>query len=396
MLNKIKCIKLIIILINNLQLFKFEKNKLFKIFLRNHQMNDKNRPFFQNEYNKPKELIINSNLEELNEDLYKAIFSSQPEKDKTKENGIIFLNKKTPRFKVQKEEKYKDNISSDDMDINTNEGKWTNEENDAFLDAIDKYGIKWDIINSVIKTRKLTQIKSHAKKIFQKLKICKDEKYGLDFTIESIYNIKDMINYIKSLNKNYNIKKIFKYFYDKVEYKQNILTNNLEQKSEENLGLFYNNINLNPNNKENLMINNINNSNQSLNHSNNDIFRNTIKFQNNINLNLSNYNFYNISFDNLSLNLLIIIAKLLITLNSVNCNNNINLNNNISNINNPFNQIISRLIILNSLLKNTVNINQINLNNYLNINNLINRNHNIILNNSIMNINNSNIYSIKK
>ena len=42
------------------------------------------------------------------------------------------------------------------------------------------------------------------------------------------------------------------------------------------------------------MINNINNSNQSLNHSNNDIFKNKIKFQNNINLNLSNYNFYNI------------------------------------------------------------------------------------------------------
>ena len=43
------------------------------------------------------------------------------------------------------------------------------------------------------------------------MKTCKDENLGIDFTLNSICNIRDMINQIKNHNSNYNIINVFKY-----------------------------------------------------------------------------------------------------------------------------------------------------------------------------------------
>ena len=43
------------------------------------------------------------------------------------------------------------------------------------------------------------QTRSHAQKFYQKLKMCKDDELSIDFTLDSINNIKDMINQIKSI-----------------------------------------------------------------------------------------------------------------------------------------------------------------------------------------------------
>jgi len=43
------------------------------------------------------------------------------------------------------------------------------------------------------------------------MKTCKDKNLGIDFTLNSIRNIRDMVNQIKNLNSNYNIINVFKY-----------------------------------------------------------------------------------------------------------------------------------------------------------------------------------------
>ena len=42
------------------------------------------------------------------------------------------------------------------------------------------------------------------------MKTCKDDNLGINFTLSSIHNIKDMINHIKTINPNYNSFDIFK------------------------------------------------------------------------------------------------------------------------------------------------------------------------------------------
>ena len=42
------------------------------------------------------------------------------------------------------------------------------------------------------------------------MKTCKDDSLGIDFTLDSIKNVKDMINQIKLVNPNYSVANIFK------------------------------------------------------------------------------------------------------------------------------------------------------------------------------------------
>jgi len=48
-------------------------------------------------------------------------------------------------------------------------GKWSKTEHDRFIKGVEKYGKDWVIIQKVVKTRTLTQVRSHAQKVFQKL-----------------------------------------------------------------------------------------------------------------------------------------------------------------------------------------------------------------------------------
>ena len=94
-------------------------------------------------------------------------------------------------------------------------GRWKFKEHIQFLEGLDKYGVNWKKIRSLIKTRTLGQIRSHAQKFFMKLKKVKDEQLGIDFTSDNINSIVDMINNIKSINSDYDIIKVFLYLSEK-------------------------------------------------------------------------------------------------------------------------------------------------------------------------------------
>jgi len=102
----------------------------------------------------------------------------------------------------------------------SNEGRWSEEEHEKFLEGIVKYGKNWKKVKTLIGTRTITQVISHAQKFFSKMKVCKDEILGIDFTSNTVGNIRDMINQIKNNNFNFNIINVFKYLtykYDNIE-----------------------------------------------------------------------------------------------------------------------------------------------------------------------------------
>ena len=125
-----------------------------------------------------------------------------------KDSRVKFITKKN----FNERNKYK-NKSSDNFIFN--EGRWSEEEHKKFLEGIVIYGINWKKVKTFIQTRTNTQVRSHAQKFFYKMKICKDESLGIDFTSNTIRNIKDMVNQIKNNNYSFNIINIFKY----LEYK---------------------------------------------------------------------------------------------------------------------------------------------------------------------------------
>ena len=127
--------------------------------------------------------------------------TAQFDSDKHQNN---LLNKKIHRFNVYYFDKYLTNEIG-----NSISGRWTLKEHLQFLEGIDKYGIKWKKINPLIKTRTAAQIRSHAQKFFLRLKRVKDEQLGIDFTSNNIDNLKEMINHIKSVNRDYDLLKSY-------------------------------------------------------------------------------------------------------------------------------------------------------------------------------------------
>ena len=385
---------------------------------------------------------------------FKKIYTHKMEKEKKeKENSILFLSKKALRFVVEKNEEYNKKKLVENED--TNEGRWSKEEHEKFLDGIVQYGTNWRKVKSLINSRTSIQVRSHAQKFFRKLKMCKDEQLGIDFTKDDISSIRDMIREIKGINGNYNIKYIFKYLSDKFDKMkktkkygfQNFVNNTFENQEffNKNNNLLENcNINLNNNNNllinENSEMNILNNSPQLINL--NQIYNNTFPLNNNILFTNSNNFISNNFFDNqnaLTNFLLMNELKQLYLNNNSNSNNSIRdgfiINNILSNLNNPLflsacDKLITLLNIKNNNLKkdnsnnglytniasnyginnneNSQNINSnifnLDHNNFLSNNNLniIDQNNNFlneIQNNNILNpdnlINNNNIKNIK-
>ena len=310
-------------------------------------------------------------LDESNKQLQKELLITESEKGKKADNKISFLNKKTSRFKDSEEKIYTNNQS---ICSNIKKGKWNQEENNEFFDAINKYGIDWVKINSLIKTRTLVQIKSHAYEIFHKLKTFKDEQLGIDFTQESINNIKDMVYYVKLKKNNYNIKNIFEYLYNQSELKTKLKNTDINNKDnnfkkDDNLSQI-----LDINEHKNL----INNNNTSFKNNINIFSKNNIIFNNNININFYNY-FYN-NQDELSIKLFIIIYRIITIINIL--NNDIFFKNNlpylrIALINFINSRIGTLLCLINKINNNVYKIN-------MNINNI---NNDLSNNNSSNNVN---------
>ena len=170
---------------------------------------------------------------------------------KKKESLGKFIIKKPLLFNVENTLNFTNKKKS-------NGGKWSNDEHDKFLYGLELYGIKWKKFKNLIKTRTLLQIRSHAQKFYLKMKLCKNEDLGINFTLNSIRNFNDMIKQIKSINNDYKIVNIFKYLNNEYE-------NSQEKYKKKTINVNIRNINIHDNvNKinedvENIRGNNINN-----------------------------------------------------------------------------------------------------------------------------------------
>ena len=164
----------------------------------------------------------------------------QLNQDKKENKNIIqnqpkLLGKKIIRFEIRKKDDYSKIIQPTQIiEKKLNIGRWSYDEQIKFIDALSKYGTNWKQINKVINTRSLPQIRSHAQKFFNRLKLCKNEELGIDFTKNEIKNIKDMINHIKLINSNYDVNKILLYL------SKNII-NNIEEKEYKTIDNNHNN-----------------------------------------------------------------------------------------------------------------------------------------------------------
>ena len=125
---------------------------------------------------------------------------------KQKLSPKFLTTKKRKLFKVETFEEY---YSSENQTPNS--GRWTLKEHILFLQALDKYGVKWKKFQKMIKTRTANQIRSHCQKFFKRLKHCKDAELGIDFTSDNINNMNDVINHIKSVNKNKDVVNVLLY-----------------------------------------------------------------------------------------------------------------------------------------------------------------------------------------
>ena len=319
------------------------------------------------ESNPEQNISLVSSQQEINNKLF---ISQKNFDDNNTEEKKDFLGKKKLHFKVEKESLYDQRKSLENM--NSNEGRWSKEEHIKFLKGIVKYGINWKKVKTMIDTRTSIQVRSHAQKFFRKLKYFKDDKLGIDFTLDSIRNIKDMTNQIKSLNLNYDFIKIYLYISNRCEIRRKTKTfDEVNNNAEKNI---INNINIDLNN---LDINNINSINNFIN--NNKIFNeqhieNLVKKEINFTQQINNIN-YNFPINNFSMmnsanniknmdNLLNILVNN--ALNVYKINNNI-LNNYIQNMNNAY---------INNLLANSVKNDFVNNNSNIN-NNENNKNNNI-------------------
>ena len=136
------------------------------------------------------------------------------EEPKIEKKNIFFIYhevKKKNRFKVEKESDEEDQKKKRVKFVvsNLELGRWSYEEHKRFVRSIVKYPNNWEKITKEVKTRSDVQIRSHSQKFFKKLKKCKSEQLGIDFTSDTIHSIKDMIDHVNSVNNNYDIIKIF-------------------------------------------------------------------------------------------------------------------------------------------------------------------------------------------
>ena len=118
-----------------------------------------------------------------------------------KEN-VHNLNKKKKVIKLKKIIKKINNNNILEENKIKNEGRWNEEENLRFLEAIYNYGNNWKEVKRYICTRTINQVRSHAQKFMLKLKTFKDSTIGIDFTTKLINKLSDIVDVIKSSEKN--------------------------------------------------------------------------------------------------------------------------------------------------------------------------------------------------
>jgi len=145
-----------------------------------------------------------------------------------KKKNLFQIKKESESEEVQKKKKIKFVVSKYGI------GHWSSEEHKRFIKAIVKYGKDWIKIKNEVQTRSDVQVRSHAQKFYKRLKKCKNEELGIDFTLDTIHNIKDMIEHVKSVNGDYNIYKIFLYLPKLCKVKEKLNYDSEDSEEEDN------------------------------------------------------------------------------------------------------------------------------------------------------------------
>lgn len=222
------------------------------------------------------------------------------------EKPLKLLGKKTTRFIVKKfVNRDKKLPPKKYIKENLNEGRWSYTEQIKFIKALSKNGPNWKKISEAFNNRTLTQIRSHAQKFFQRLKRCKNNELGIDFTSNSIKSFKDMINHIKSVNSKNDINNVFLYLSDINQKSLHELSKNANAKELPNLVAsivscayeelinrqndFLNKNKINISNTNNLILNKDNNKHDSFNVNNILLLDSLNNMNNNLNVLLLNY-----------------------------------------------------------------------------------------------------------
>lgn len=93
---------------------------------------------------------------------------------------------------LQKKTIQKPSDSSVDSD-NSNNGRWTKDEQKRFAEAVLKYGNDWKNIQSYVASRNITQVRSHAQKFLMKLK---ESNFLKDRGLDSNLSWTKVINFL--------------------------------------------------------------------------------------------------------------------------------------------------------------------------------------------------------
>jgi SHAQKYF class myb-like DNA-binding protein len=98
------------------------------------------------------------------------LFESKEELPLKQSVKFILTKPENPSVSLlQKKTIQKPTDSNVDID-NSNNGRWTKEEQKRFAEAVLKYGNDWKNIQSYVASRNITQVRSHAQKFLMKLK----------------------------------------------------------------------------------------------------------------------------------------------------------------------------------------------------------------------------------
>ena len=117
-------------------------------------------------------------------------------------SSIDTKNGKNKILKLDDLQNTKKIIKNKELNLNLNEGRWSNEEHIKFIEGLVKYGKNWKYVQKYIGTRSVSQTRSHAQKFLLKLKMIKSTCFDLDLTDKKIKNLSGVIEEIKSKNVN--------------------------------------------------------------------------------------------------------------------------------------------------------------------------------------------------
>ena len=115
--------------------------------------------------------------------------------------------KKTPKFILNKDVQptptfLKKKLNSSN---NSENGRWTKDEQKRFAEAVFKYGTDWRKIQEHVFSRNMTQVRSHAQKYLMKLK---ENKLLLDKGLDKNYSWNKVVNFIRNNFTNEELKNI--------------------------------------------------------------------------------------------------------------------------------------------------------------------------------------------